>query len=122
MLHSSKDWYCYGNILVILLEYFEGNRSVLDGNNDPAVIQVQDVMLLLENLQKEKKVRKYITNAVVSLNPEKADCNILKNWKELYSEVQSRVRQNVMCIKIGSLYLLRFWKFHESSERECREG
>lgn len=35
----------------VLLEYLEGDGGVLDGHNDPAVVQVQNVMLLLKNLQ-----------------------------------------------------------------------
>lgn len=35
----------------LLLEYLEGDGRVLDGHDDAAVVQVQDVMLLLENLQ-----------------------------------------------------------------------
>lgn len=48
---SIKDCYEYIDQTVILLEYLEGNRGVLNGNDDPTVVQVQDVVLLLENLQ-----------------------------------------------------------------------
>lgn len=34
----------------VLLEYLEGDGGVLDGHDDPAVVQVQNVMLLLKNL------------------------------------------------------------------------
>lgn len=34
-----------------LLEDLEGDGRVLDGHDDAAVVQVQDVMLLLKNLQ-----------------------------------------------------------------------
>lgn len=34
-----------------LLEYFEGDGGVFDGNNDPSMVQVQDVMLFLKHLQ-----------------------------------------------------------------------
>lgn len=39
-------------VTAILLEYLEGNRGVFDGNNDPTMVQVQDVMLLLKNLER----------------------------------------------------------------------
>lgn len=48
---SMKYCYEYVALTVILLEYLEGNRGVLNGNDDPTVVQVQDVVLLLENLQ-----------------------------------------------------------------------
>ena len=38
-------------VMWLLLEYLEGDGRVLDGHDDAAVVQVQDVMLLLENLQ-----------------------------------------------------------------------
>ena len=57
MYYNRKSCYFYSDLIMFLLEYLEGNRSVLDGNNDPTMIQVQDVMLLLENLQKHTKVR-----------------------------------------------------------------
>lgn len=39
-----------GDWTVFLLEYLEGDGGVLDGYNDPAVVKVKDVMLLLKNL------------------------------------------------------------------------
>ena len=49
--HSRNDCYGYGDIAAILLEYLKGNRGVLDGNNNPTMVQVENVMLLLENLE-----------------------------------------------------------------------
>lgn len=37
---------------VCLLEYLERDGGVLDGDDHPAMVQVKDVMLLLENLEK----------------------------------------------------------------------
>lgn len=37
-------------LTAVLLEYLEGDGGVLDGHDDPAVVQVQNVMLLLKNL------------------------------------------------------------------------
>lgn len=37
-------------LAMFLLEYLEGDGGVLDGDNHPAVVEVKDVMLLLENL------------------------------------------------------------------------
>jgi len=56
---------------VILLEYLEGNGGVLDGNNDPTVVKVQDVMLLLKNLKSNIQMlgselnRNDITNVII---------------------------------------------------------
>lgn len=41
--------------MVILLEYLERNRGVLNSNNDPSMVQVQDVMLLLKDLSKKER-------------------------------------------------------------------
>lgn len=39
--------------MLILLQYLEGNRGVLDGNNDSTMVQIQDVMFLFKNLQEQ---------------------------------------------------------------------
>lgn len=49
--HSRNNCYGYGDITGILLEYLKGNRGVLDGNNNPTMVQVENVMLLLKNLE-----------------------------------------------------------------------
>lgn len=48
---SSSVGCCWrGDRTVFLLEYLEGDGGVLDGYDDPAVVKVKDVMLLLKNL------------------------------------------------------------------------
>lgn len=56
MIISVKCCLTIEKILIYLLEYFEGNRGVLDGNYYPAMVQVQDVMLLLENLKRRNVI------------------------------------------------------------------
>lgn len=60
-----------------LLEYLEGNRCVFDGNNDPTVIQIQDVMFFFKNLE-EKKIRIIINRYICDRNKN----NGYKNGKQ----------------------------------------
>ena len=41
----------YYDLYYILLEYLERNGGVLYGNNDPTMVQIQDMMFLFENLK-----------------------------------------------------------------------
>lgn len=51
--YRSQDCLWYGDL--ILLEYLKGNRGVLNGHDDTAVVQVKNVMLLFKNLERSKE-------------------------------------------------------------------